>query len=167
MSSFMEKFVLVVVAVYLLVGVSSATSTLLCHGGEKSLSHIDCRDGMGKIIGRKRALVLLLMGEFQATCAFLRAEADQGIVKSTLPHVDCTRDGLRKINTGRKEGSFGSCQTDIFSKKIVPIRRNLRPLRGPKPPSPTKNFPPNFRPKRPFPRPPPPPSFNHTYSPES
>ncbi|KAL6281057.1 hypothetical protein ACE6H2_017938 [Prunus campanulata] len=53
MSSFMEKFVLAVVAVYLLVGVSSATSTLLRHGGEKSLSHIDCRDGMRKIIGRK------------------------------------------------------------------------------------------------------------------
>ncbi|ONI08255.1 hypothetical protein PRUPE_5G167500 [Prunus persica] len=114
------------------------------------------------------ALVLLLMGEFQATCAFLRAEADQGIVKSTLSHVDCTRDGLRKINTGRKEGSFGSCQTDIFGKKIVPIRRNLRPLKGPKPPSPTKNFPPHFRrPDLPLPPSPPPPSFNDTYSPES
>ncbi|KAL6281059.1 hypothetical protein ACE6H2_017940 [Prunus campanulata] len=111
------------------------------------------------------ALVLLLMGEFQATCAFLRhAEADQGIVKSTLSHVDCTRDGLRKR---RKEGSFESCQTDIFSKKIVPIRRNLRqPLTRPKPPSPTHNFPPHFRPRI-FPRPPPPPSFNDTYSPES
>ncbi|XP_020419210.1 circumsporozoite protein-like isoform X2 [Prunus persica] len=99
------------------------------------------------------ALVLLLMGEFQATCAFLRAEADQGIVKSTLSHVDCTRDGLRKINTGRKE---------------VPIRRNLRPLKGPKPPSPTKNFPPHFRrPDLPLPPSPPPPSFNDTYSPES
>ncbi|CAL9030991.1 unnamed protein product [Prunus brigantina] len=53
MSRFLEKFVLAVVAVYLLVGVSSATFTLLPHGGEKSLSHIDCRDGMRKIIGRK------------------------------------------------------------------------------------------------------------------
>ncbi|KAI5329742.1 hypothetical protein L3X38_029139 [Prunus dulcis] len=81
------------------------------------------------------ALVLLLMGDFQSTCAILLPHEGRG--RSSLWHVD-GRDGLTKIHIGRKQGSFG-CQGENFSKKIMPIRRCLRPITGPKPPSPTKN----------------------------
>ncbi|KAL6281060.1 hypothetical protein ACE6H2_017941 [Prunus campanulata] len=56
MRSFLAMLVLALVAVYLLLGVFPATSTLLpqAEGGEKStLSQVDCRDGLRKIIGRK------------------------------------------------------------------------------------------------------------------
>ncbi|CAB4280714.1 unnamed protein product [Prunus armeniaca] len=81
------------------------------------------------------ALVLLLMGDFQATCAISLPHEGRG--RSSLWHVDC-RDGLAKIHIGRKQGSFG-CQGENFSKKIMPIRRSLRPITGLKPPSPTLN----------------------------
>ncbi|CAL9030997.1 unnamed protein product [Prunus brigantina] len=51
------------------------------------------------------ALVLLLMGDFQATCETL---LPHGRGKSSLWHVDC-RDGLAEIHIGRKQGTFG-CQ---------------------------------------------------------
>ncbi|CAL2261345.1 unnamed protein product [Prunus armeniaca] len=51
------------------------------------------------------ALVLLLMGDFQATCETL---LPRGLGKSSLWHIDC-RDGLAEIHIGRKQGTFG-CQ---------------------------------------------------------
>ncbi|KAL6281061.1 hypothetical protein ACE6H2_017942 [Prunus campanulata] len=60
------------------------------------------------------ALVLLLMGDFQATCETL---LHHGRGKSSLWHVDC-RDGLAEIHIGRKQGSFG-CQVENLSKKII------------------------------------------------
>ncbi|XP_008239315.1 PREDICTED: uncharacterized protein LOC103337921 isoform X2 [Prunus mume] len=51
------------------------------------------------------ALVLLLMGDFQATCETL---LPHGRGKSSLWHIDC-RDGLAEIHIGRKQGTFG-CQ---------------------------------------------------------
>ncbi|PRQ17239.1 hypothetical protein RchiOBHm_Chr7g0192821 [Rosa chinensis] len=55
MSGFPAKMVLVLVAVYLLLGFLPATSALLSHAedGEKSLWHVDCRHGLMKILGRK------------------------------------------------------------------------------------------------------------------
>ncbi|RXH77683.1 hypothetical protein DVH24_039654 [Malus domestica] len=54
MSSFLEKLVLVVAALYLLLCVFPATSSSLPHGNEKNtLSHVGCGDGLTKIIGRK------------------------------------------------------------------------------------------------------------------
>ncbi|CAB4280717.1 unnamed protein product [Prunus armeniaca] len=60
------------------------------------------------------ALVLLLMGDFQATCETL---LPRGLGKSSLWHIDC-RDGLAEIHIGRKQGTFG-CQGENFCKKIM------------------------------------------------
>nr|XP_011464148.1 PREDICTED: uncharacterized protein LOC105351482 [Fragaria vesca subsp. vesca] len=55
MSGFPKKLILAAVAIYLLVGFlpafSAVHSAVSSHGGERSLWHIDCRDG--KIFGRR------------------------------------------------------------------------------------------------------------------
>ncbi|CAN6585409.1 hypothetical protein C1H46_038183 [Malus baccata] len=54
MSSFLAKLVLVVAALYLLLGVFHATSSSLPHGNEKNtLPGVECGDDLMKIIGRK------------------------------------------------------------------------------------------------------------------
>ncbi|CAL2261346.1 unnamed protein product [Prunus armeniaca] len=55
------------------------------------------------------ALVLLLMGDFQATCETL---LPRGLGKSSLWHIDC-RDGLAEIHIGRKQG--GKQRTSAFA----------------------------------------------------
>ncbi|KAM0979488.1 hypothetical protein EV2_015834 [Malus domestica] len=90
MSSFLAKLVLLVAALYLLLGVFPATSSSLPHVNEKNtLSQVDCGDGSTTMIGRK-------------------------------------------------EGKFGS-QSEIVSKKTVPVRRSLRLILKSSPPSPIKN----------------------------
>ncbi|KAL6180275.1 hypothetical protein ACLB2K_046939 [Fragaria x ananassa] len=56
MGGFPAKLVLVLVAVYLLLGLLPATSTIFHHAedGEKSIWHVDCRHGLMKIHGRKQ-----------------------------------------------------------------------------------------------------------------
>ncbi|KAB2633316.1 hypothetical protein D8674_029563 [Pyrus ussuriensis x Pyrus communis] len=58
-------------------------------------------------------LVLLLVGDFQATCGL-------------LPHV---------------EQSCFECQSDILSTKMMPVRRSLRPIKSLPPPPPCGNQP--------------------------
>ncbi|KAM5571949.1 hypothetical protein ABKV19_012165 [Rosa sericea] len=53
MSGFPKKLVLAVVAIYLLVGLLPVNSAVFSDGGERSLWHIDCRDGLKKRTGRR------------------------------------------------------------------------------------------------------------------
>lgn len=119
MGGFPAKLVLVLVAVYLLLGLLPETSALLHHGNITSFLLIT--NWFNFIPFVNITVIFLLL-------------AEDG--EKSVWHVDC-RHGLMKIH-GRKQGSFG-CQNGIVKKEIVPTRSLRVMVTSRAPPSPVKN----------------------------